>query len=136
MAEPSSGRRVAFVARALLTTAFVSLLGACASQTTTYYPQKGDVRPHPKVARAHTLPIHGIDVSRYQGKIDWAAVRGAGTQFAFIKATEGGDYVDPRFLENWHGRPPSRGAARRLPLLLLVPAGARAGRLVQAERAG
>ena len=24
-------------------------------------------------------------------------------QFAFIKATEGGDHIDPRFLENWHG---------------------------------
>ena len=103
MAEPSSGRRVAFVARALLTTAFVLLLGACAREQSTYYPQKGDVRPHPKVARAHSLPIHGIDVSRYQGKIDWASVRNAGTQFAFIKATEGGDYVDPRFYENWVG---------------------------------
>src|SRR5829696_4386053 len=30
-----------------------------------------------KVARAHALPIHGIDVSRWQGKIDWASVRAA-----------------------------------------------------------
>jgi GH25 family lysozyme M1 (1,4-beta-N-acetylmuramidase) len=56
-----------------------------------------------KVARAHALPIHGIDVSRWQGKIDWASVRAAGTQFAFIKATEGGDHLDPRFSENWDG---------------------------------
>src|SRR5829696_7248332 len=56
-----------------------------------------------KVARAHALPIHGIDVSRWQGKIDWASVRAAGTQFAFIKATEGGDHLDPRFRENWDG---------------------------------
>ena len=56
-----------------------------------------------KVARAHALPIHGIDVSRWQGKIDWASVRAAGTQFAFIKATEGGDHLDPRFTENWDG---------------------------------
>ena len=56
-----------------------------------------------KVARAHALPIHGIDVSRWQGKIDWALVRAAGTQFAFIKATEGGDHLDPRFTENWYG---------------------------------
>ena len=56
-----------------------------------------------KVARAHALPIHGIDVSRWQGKIDWASVRAAGTQFAFIKATEGGDHLDPRFTENWYG---------------------------------
>ena len=56
-----------------------------------------------KVARAHALPIHGIDVSRWQGKIDWASVGAAGTQFAFIKATEGGDHLDPRFSENWDG---------------------------------
>jgi lysozyme len=55
------------------------------------------------VAQAQARPIQGIDVSKYQGKIDWAAVRSAGTQFAFIKATEGGDLVDERFLENWHG---------------------------------
>ena len=78
-------------------------LAACAQPTTGYYPAKSDVKPHARVARAHSLPIHGIDVSRWQGRIDWASVRAAGTQFAFIKATEGGDHVDPRFLENWYG---------------------------------
>jgi lysozyme len=77
-------------------------LASCAQQV-GYYPAKGDVKPHPNVARAQTLPIHGIDVSRWQGRIDWAAVRAAGTQFAFIKATEGGDHIDPRFSENWYG---------------------------------
>ena len=46
--------------------------------------------------------IHGIDVSRYQGDIDWRRVKRAGTEFAWIKATEGGDYVDPKFMENWN----------------------------------
>jgi lysozyme len=77
-------------------------LASCA-QPTSYYPAKSDVRPSPKVAKAQKLPIHGIDVSRWQGKIDWASVRAAGTQFAFIKATEGGDHLDPRFSENWYG---------------------------------
>lgn len=31
----------------------------------------------------------GIDVSRYQGTINWTSVRNAGIQFAYIKATEG-----------------------------------------------
>lgn len=48
------------------------------------------------------FPIHGIDVSRWQGDIDWNTVRKAGTQFAYIKATEGGDFVDPKFMENWN----------------------------------
>lgn len=47
--------------------------------------------------------IHGIDVSKWQGRIDWEAVRGSGVTFAFIKATEGGDRLDDRFRENWEG---------------------------------
>ncbi len=50
----------------------------------------------------YTLPVHGIDVSRYQGEIDWRTVRNAGVAFAFIKATEGGDHKDPFFERNWH----------------------------------
>lgn len=50
----------------------------------------------------HTYPVHGIDVSKYQGDIDWQAVREAGVSFAFIKATEGGDRIDERFEEYWN----------------------------------
>ncbi len=46
-------------------------------------------------------PVHGIDVSRYQGEIDWARVRGAGVSFAYIKATEGADVLDAMFTRNW-----------------------------------
>lgn len=90
-----SGRRIA--AAALLAS-----LAACASNN-DFYPTKGDVKPHPGVAKAKRHPIQGIDISRYQGPVDWASVRGAGTQFAFIKATEGGDHLDERFRENWEG---------------------------------
>lgn len=48
-------------------------------------------------------PVHGIDVSKYQGHIDWHEVRRSGAAFAFIKATEGGDVADERFLQNWVG---------------------------------
>jgi lysozyme len=43
----------------------------------------------------------GIDVSYYQGDIDWPAVRSDGYVFAYLKATEGGDRVDERFAQNW-----------------------------------
>ena len=49
------------------------------------------------------FPIHGIDVSRYQGDVDWTKARANGVSFAFIKATEGGDRVDPRFDDYWRG---------------------------------
>lgn len=47
--------------------------------------------------------VHGIDVSKYQGSIDWPQVRASGVEFAWIKATEGGDRVDDRFEQNWAG---------------------------------
>ncbi|HZD26642.1 MAG TPA: GH25 family lysozyme [Alphaproteobacteria bacterium] len=45
--------------------------------------------------------ISGIDVSHYQGDVDWQAVAASGVHFAFIKATGGVDDVDPRFGYNW-----------------------------------
>jgi lysozyme len=60
-----------------------------------------DGKPHAGVAAARTMPIQGIDVSYWQGDVDWAKARAAGISFAYIKATEGGDHVDPKFLQNW-----------------------------------
>jgi len=50
--------------------------------------------------------IHGIDVSKYQQRIQWQAVRnmqvnGIRLHFAFIKATEGLGNTDPFFKRNW-----------------------------------
>jgi lysozyme len=47
--------------------------------------------------------IKGIDVSHWQGVIDWPKVKAHGIEFVFIKATEGQTYVDPRFKENAEG---------------------------------
>jgi lysozyme len=50
-----------------------------------------------------TYPVWGIDVSHHQGDIDWHAVAKDpnAIQFVFMKATEGGDFKDTRFAENW-----------------------------------
>ena len=53
--------------------------------------------------RPHDYPVHGIDVSKFQGDIDWNAVASSGVKFAWIKATEGGDRADERFQANWTG---------------------------------
>lgn len=53
-------------------------------------------------------PIQGIDVSRWQGQVDFALVAAAGVSFCFCKATEGLQHVDPRFAANW----PAIAAAR------------------------
>lgn len=55
-----------------------------------------------KVAPRH-YAVHGVDVSRWQGEIDWPKLRSQGANFAFIKATDGGDHLDPMFMKNWTG---------------------------------
>jgi lysozyme len=52
-------------------------------------------------ASPRKLAVHGVDVSRWQGKIDWAKLRSRGANFAYIKATDGGDHLDPMFKKNW-----------------------------------
>ena len=45
--------------------------------------------------------VHGIDISHYQGEVFWETV-GNNTKMAYvyIKATEGGDRIDPKYEQN------------------------------------
>lgn len=45
--------------------------------------------------------MQGVDVSHYQGEIDWNRIEEQGIQFAYIKATEGSHSVDAAFRQNW-----------------------------------
>ena len=45
----------------------------------------------------------GLDVSHWQGDIDWSKVANAGYAFTFLKATDDTDYVDPTFAANRAG---------------------------------
>ncbi|RUY82928.1 GH25 family lysozyme, partial [Mesorhizobium sp. M7A.F.Ca.CA.003.01.2.1] len=47
------------------------------------------------------LAVHGVDVSRWQGNVNWDKLRAQGANFAYIKATDGGDHLDPMFMKNW-----------------------------------
>ncbi len=91
------------------------LLAACGGRTpplspladvapTVIAPDFGDADPHDWQGRdPHAYPVHGIDTSRWQGQVDWPRARAHGVSFAFLKATEGGDILDPAFAENWRG---------------------------------
>ncbi len=46
-------------------------------------------------------PVHGIDLSKFQTSVDWPSARAGGVNFAYIKATEGGDQLDPLFKSHW-----------------------------------
>ena len=48
-------------------------------------------------------PVRGVDVSHYQGEIDWKTLAGEGIRFAYIKATEGTFTEDECFEANWKG---------------------------------
>lgn len=53
-----------------------------------------------------TSGIKGIDVSKYQGNIDWQKVKNAGIQFAMLRilsSNNNGPYIDPYFEQNYNG---------------------------------
>ncbi|MEL7116886.1 MAG: GH25 family lysozyme [Pseudomonadota bacterium] len=50
-----------------------------------------------------TETVSGIDVSHWQGSVDWSAVKGSGVDFGIAKATEGVNTVDSEFAANWSG---------------------------------
>lgn len=45
--------------------------------------------------------ITGVDVSYYQGNVSWSQVKGSGRQFAFARISDGLNYPDTTFAQNW-----------------------------------
>ncbi|MCQ2521349.1 MAG: hypothetical protein MJ105_03130 [Lachnospiraceae bacterium] len=62
------------------------------------FPKKAEATVYPSGAIAV-----GIDVSIYQGDVDWNQVKNAGISFAMIKAYESGYGVDKKFVQNITG---------------------------------
>ncbi len=66
------------------------------------------VRP-PSVAPAPPVPAEGgpspqgVDVSSYQGSVDWLAAIHRGARFAYVKATESTGYTNPSFTQQYNG---------------------------------
>lgn len=60
-----------------------------------------------RVLENHKGKVIGIDVSEFQGKVDWEEVEILDekypVQFVFIRATAGNDRVDRQFKKNWEG---------------------------------
>ena len=47
------------------------------------------------------FPVRGIDISHHQGEIRWQELDRQNIHFIYMKATEGGDFVDRHFAANW-----------------------------------
>ena len=72
-------------------------------------------RPRPPPPAAATI-LEGIDVSHWQGAINWSKVAAAGKKFAIIKASEDVDFVDPTVPGQPRRAQGGRDLDRRLPL--------------------
>lgn len=100
MADPSSGKetikrhwRRRWPPVVLGVIAILVLLG-----TWGWYGWLPNYRPNLQAGERY-----GVDVSNHQGEIDWERVAADNMEFAYIKATEGGDFVDDWFERNWEG---------------------------------
>jgi lysozyme len=71
----------------------VSVVGLATGAAVMFYP-----RMEPST---EAYSVRGVDVSAHQGAIDWRVLEVDRVSFAFIKATEGGDFVDAEFANNW-----------------------------------
>lgn len=56
--------------------------------------------PH-RPASAEEYPVKGFDVSHHQKEIQWNKISPEKFQFVYLKATEGGDFKDTKFQDNW-----------------------------------
>ena len=54
------------------------------------------------VVCGHGPTVKGIDVSYWQGTINWSAVAGDGVRFAIVRISDG-SYRDTQFAANWNG---------------------------------
>jgi lysozyme len=63
--------------------------------------QSNDRSSAATVVCAGAARVSGIDVSVYQGSVNWPAVRAAGKHFAYIRYSDGTGFVDPNFGSNW-----------------------------------
>lgn len=97
--------------RATIALMLVAALCACGNSTDQAIPVGEAVAPNFSDAdpvdfgrqNPANFPVHGIDAARFQTSIDWTKARRNGVNFAFLKATEGGDLLDPAFQDHWRG---------------------------------
>jgi GH25 family lysozyme M1 (1,4-beta-N-acetylmuramidase) len=98
--------------------AALALAGPAGASTTApagFHPAQdragSTIRAHEKVPASQAGPAvmspatttSGMDVSAYQGNVNWSAAYSNGGRFAYIKATEGTYYTNPYFAQQYNG---------------------------------
>ncbi|MDS1135616.1 glycoside hydrolase family 25 protein [Nitratireductor indicus] len=104
IAEPDRLPAPAFEKVAMVTPPKPTLRPSAPRRGQVYRSRFSDAKPvsFGKVTPKHHA-VHGVDVSRWQGEINWSKLREHGANFAYIKATDGIDHMDPMFRKNWDG---------------------------------
>ncbi|HKE17198.1 MAG TPA: GH25 family lysozyme [Kofleriaceae bacterium] len=77
--------------------ALIALVGAAAALAPGRARADGEWKPR---CAGHAT-VRGIDVSKWQGEVDWRAVRAAGIRFAFVRVSDGLTVPDEAFARNW-----------------------------------
>ena len=101
--------RAALRAAALSLLATLAALPACDAGVTDLAMGAGDpdlgtlIAPLTSGVCADGSTTFGIDVSKWQGTINWASVKAAGVKFAIIRVSDGTGYLDGKFAANWAG---------------------------------
>lgn len=87
------------------------LYGISSDQQTLFRDWYAENYPGTKVEFRKLPPVepevifpgeYGVDVSHWQGDMDWFKCQEAGATLAYIKATEGREWIDPRYFDNWN----------------------------------
>jgi GH25 family lysozyme M1 (1,4-beta-N-acetylmuramidase) len=70
-------------------------------------PMGAEIRAHESTSPGPVSPMvtqtPGLDVSGYQGNVNWSTVSADGAKFVYIKATEDTDYTNPYFSQQYDG---------------------------------
>lgn len=82
--------------RRVLVLLVVTLVPACAARETETEAEAEALRV------CHTVTVEGIDVSEYQGAVDWTMVHNSGREFGIARIADG-NHIDVRFAANWAG---------------------------------
>ncbi len=105
-----------------------SILSSCTStdydlvKTASIQPRFHDTDPQDfGGSTPHHHSVHGIDVSKWNGDIDWRKVKNSGVSFAFIKATEGKDRWTRASTNIGSRRAPSASPTRPIISIISAP---------------
>jgi GH25 family lysozyme M1 (1,4-beta-N-acetylmuramidase) len=84
-------------------------LSLCAAALTTFVQCEGTEPNQPNIGSqqqdvrvcAAGATLKGIDISFYQGNVDWAKIKADGISFAFVRVSDGLANPDSKFARNW-----------------------------------